>query len=198
MLSQQRRLVQVGQLERAGAGALKVAHDILMHEPAPRTRRTVRSRRCAAASRSPGLLPDSTSSARSATAEPSSAGTRSAAIAGSGGQNRPARRAQPLAGRRRPQLGGPLGCLGHPVGRDRIVHQRRHDRRDGGPPARRGHVEIPQLEVAAQPDRREQRGQVDIEVSRCRRLPPSRMAPLAHCSNGTGMPTACRPVPPGA
>ena len=128
------------------------------------------------ASRSPGQRPDSTSSARSATAAASPAGTRSAAI----GTQRRAESAstefaQPVAGRRGPEHGGPLGGLAPQVGRDGVIHQRGGHRRDGRPPPRRGHVQVPQLQVAAQPDRREQRGQVDIEV-RHRRDPAGQLA----------------------
>ena len=90
------------------------------------------------ASRSPGHRPDSTSSARSATAEPSCGGTRSAAIPTQRrAESASAASPSPSPGRRRPELGRLLGGLGGPVGRDRVVHQRGDHRGDGRPPPRR-------------------------------------------------------------
>ncbi len=133
-----------------------------MHGPAPRMRRAARSRAMRSASRSPGQRPDSTSSARSATAGRARPGTRLGgdrqAAAGRLGEQRrrPARRAPPRSTAARVRSVASVARSAATGSSISVVS----DRGDGRPPPRRGHVQVPQLQVAAQPDRREQRGQV--------------------------------------
>ena len=140
------------------------------HGPAPRTRPAARPRRCARPAGRPDIgrtRPGRPGRRRPARA---AAGARSAAIATQRrAESASAAWPRPSPGRLGPQRGGRLGRLGRLVGRDRVVHQRGRHRGDGRPPARRRHVQVAQLQVAAQPHRREQRGQVDVEVGGGRR-----------------------------
>jgi len=71
---------------------------------------------------------------------------------------------QPVAGCLGPAARGAFGRLRGGVRGGRVVHQHGDHGGDGRPPSRRTHVEVAQLEETPQPHRREQRGQVGLQV----------------------------------
>ena len=195
-------LVEVGEPQRAGARGLEPAGgglggrpgQRLRHGLPPRARRVARPRSMARRSSALGLLPETISSAKPSTSAFSD-----------GGQCRAASSTQPVTARRIASSctavpGGGLPAVGHRraqlgggVGGHRVVEQRDRDRGERRPPPVGHRVEAAQLEVAARPDGREQRGQVVVEVGH-RRPAPERCPATQPLGEGNPLGDGQQPV----